>query len=147
MRAHGANLRVGADSYDDAMSSVQINGSSGGHTSSATVSPGALIFTAGAAPIDAEGATVSPGDVTRQAHQCMANLRDALADAGAELTDVVKVTVYVAEKLQADLVVAWDAVTEEFGDHKPAGTLLGVTVLAYDDQLVEIEAVAVRSGS
>lgn len=77
----------------------------------------------------------------------MANLRDALADAGADLTDVVKVTVYVAEKLQADLVVAWDAVTEEFGDHKPAGTLLGVTVLAYDDQLVEIEAVAVRPGS
>ena len=48
---------------------------------------------------------------------------------------------HVAEHLQADLVVAWDAVTEAFGDHKPAGTLLGVTVLAYDDQLVEIDAV------
>ena len=41
-----------------------------------------------------------------------------------------------------DLVVAWDVVTAAFGDHKPAGSLLGVSVLAYDDQLVEIEAVA-----
>jgi enamine deaminase RidA (YjgF/YER057c/UK114 family) len=101
-----------------------------------------LIFTAGAAPIDEDGATVAPGDVTRQAYQCMANLKIALAEAGGSLTDVVKVTVYVAERLQADLVVAWEAVTAEFGDHMPAGTLLGVTVLAYDDQLVEIEAVA-----
>jgi enamine deaminase RidA (YjgF/YER057c/UK114 family) len=145
-RVHLARVTArGANSWTDtmgAMSSVQINGSSGGHTSSATALPGSLIFTAGAAPIDADGATVAPGDVTRQAHHCMANLKTALAEAGASLADVVKVTVYVAERLQADLYVAWEAVTEEFGDHKPAGTLLGVTVLAYDDQLVEIDAVA-----
>jgi enamine deaminase RidA (YjgF/YER057c/UK114 family) len=137
--ARGAYLRT--DTMG-AMSSVQINGSSGGHTSSATALPGSLIFTAGAAPIDGDGVTVAPGDVTRQAHHCMTNLKAALAEAGASLTDVVKVTVYVAEQLQADLYVAWEAVTAEFGDHKPAGTLLGVTVLAYDDQLVEIDAVA-----
>ncbi|WP_207842377.1 RidA family protein [Williamsia soli] len=125
------------------MSSVQINGDQGGHTRSATVPPGTLIFTAGAAPIDADGQTVYPGDVSRQAAQCMANLSAAVEEAGASLDDVVKVTVFVAENLQADLSVAWDVVTEAFGAHKPAGSLLGVTVLAYDDQLVEIEAVAV----
>ncbi len=59
----------------------------------------------------------------------MANLETALAEAGASLADVAKVTVFVAEHLQADLVVAWDAVTAAFGDHKPAGSLLGVSVL------------------
>ncbi|WP_439030271.1 RidA family protein [Gordonia terrae] len=128
------------------MSSVQIFGPSGGHTRSAAVAPGSLVFTAGAAPIDDAGATVAPGNVREQALQCMRNLETALAEAGASLTDVAKVTVFVAEHLQADLVVAWDAVTEVFGEHKPAGSLLGVSVLAYDDQLVEIEAVAAVAG-
>ncbi|WP_299573450.1 Rid family hydrolase [uncultured Williamsia sp.] len=114
----------------------------GGWSHTATAAPGSVIFTAGASPIDTDGETVAPGDVQGQAQQCMANLEVALRDAGAGLTDVAKVTVYVAERLQADLVVAWDAVVEAFGDHKPVGTLLGVTVLAHDEQLVEIEAIA-----
>lgn len=129
------------------MSSVQINGDQGGHTRSATVPSGTLIFTAGAAPIDADGQTVHPGDVSKQARQCMLNLQIAVEEAGATLGDVAKVTVFVAETLQADLEVAWDVVTEAFGNHKPAGSLLGVSVLAYDDQLVEIEAVAVVPAS
>jgi 2-iminobutanoate/2-iminopropanoate deaminase len=124
------------------MSSVQINRPENSHTRSTTIAPGSLVFTAGAAPLDADGATVAPGNVSEQTRQCMANLELSLTEAGASLADVAKVTVYVAEHLQADLVVAWDVVTEVFGDHKPAGTLLGVSVLAYDDQLVEIEAVA-----
>ncbi|GAA2055727.1 RidA family protein [Williamsia deligens] len=114
----------------------------GGWSHIAVASPGSVVFTAGAAPIDADGATVAPGDVQAQARQCMANLEVALRDAGAALSDVAKVTVYVAESLQADLSVAWDAVAAAFGDHKPVASLLGVTVLAHDEQLVEIEAVA-----
>lgn len=72
----------------------------------------------------------------------MRNLEVALRDAGAELSDVVKSTVYVASSRQADLVSAWEVVREAFGDHDPPSTLLGVTVLGYDDQLVEVEAVA-----
>jgi hypothetical protein len=33
-------------------------------------------------------------------------------------------------------------VRERFGDHDPPSTLLGVTVLGYPEQLVEVEAVA-----
>jgi len=43
---------------------------------------------------------------------------------------------------QADLVAAWDVVHAAFGTYDVPSTLLGVTVLGYDDQLVEIEAVA-----
>jgi enamine deaminase RidA (YjgF/YER057c/UK114 family) len=41
-----------------------------------------------------------------------------------------------------DLGAVWQVVRDAFGDHDPPSTLLGVTVLGYDDQLVEVEAVA-----
>ncbi|WP_435824201.1 RidA family protein [Micromonospora echinofusca] len=113
----------------------------------ATVEPPArLVYTAGACPLDAEGRTVSPGDPVGQARQVMANLETALAAAGARLTDVVKTTVYVASSRQADLVAVWEVVRDAFGDHDPPSTLLGVAVLGYSDQLVEVEAVAAVRG-
>ena len=102
-----------------------------------------LIFLAGACPLDDEGRTVAVGDPAGQAAVAVANLRTALADAGAGLDDVISTRVYVASDRQADLVAAWEVVRDAFGDHDPPSTLLGVTVLGYDDQLVEVEAVAV----
>lgn len=101
-----------------------------------------LVFTAGACPLDGSGATVAPGDVTAQAEAVMANLRRALQAAGANLDDVVKTTVYVASRDRSDLVAAWRVVHGSFGSHEPPSTLLGVSVLGYPDQLVEVEAVA-----
>lgn len=110
----------------------------------AVTEPGRMVFTAGACPLDADGATVAVGDVAGQARQVMANLGTALAAAGAELTDVLKTTVYVATTERADLLTAWEVVHEAFGTHAAPSTLVGVTVLGYPDQLVEVEAVAVR---
>ena len=101
-----------------------------------------LVFTAGACPLDAAGETVAVGDVAGQAEQVMANLVVALQGAGAGLTDVVRTTVYVATAERDDLVAAWSVVRRWFGDHDAPSTLLGVTVLGYRDQLVEVEAVA-----
>jgi enamine deaminase RidA (YjgF/YER057c/UK114 family) len=101
-----------------------------------------LIFTAGACPLDAAGATVGVGDVTRQAEQVMANLATALEAAGAGLADVVKTTVYVASHQREDLLAAWNVISVAFGDHDVPSTLLGVAVLGYPDQLVEVEALA-----
>ena len=106
---------------------------------------GVLVFTAGACPLDEDGAVVAIGDVPGQARQVMANLAAALEAAGCALTDVVKSTVYVASADRADLVAAWDVVRAAFGDHHAPSTLLGVAQLGYPDQLVEVEAVAVRS--
>lgn len=109
----------------------------------AVQAPGArLVFAAGACPLDAAGETVAPGDLTAQAEQVMHNLRTALRAAGADLDDVLKTTVYVATQRREDLVTAWDVVKRHFADHDPPSTLLGVTVLGYPDQLVEVEAVA-----
>ena len=101
-----------------------------------------LVFTAGACPLDESGATVAPGDVSAQAEQVMTNLRTALRAAGAELDDVIKTTVYVATSRRDDLVAAWDVVHRHFGSHDAPSTLLGVSLLGYPDQLVEVEAVA-----
>jgi enamine deaminase RidA (YjgF/YER057c/UK114 family) len=101
-----------------------------------------LVFTAGACPLDAAGQTVAPGDVAAQAEQVMQNLRVALRAAGADLGDVLKTTVYVASGDRADLVTAWEIVRRHFGSHDAPSTLLGVSVLGYPDQLVEVEAVA-----
>ena len=101
-----------------------------------------LIFLAGACPLDETGATVAVGDYAGQAAQAIANLRTALAAAGADLTDVISTRVLVATTRQPDLVTAWRVVRDSFGDHDAPSTLVGVTVLGYDDQLVEIEAVA-----
>ena len=105
-----------------------------------------LVFSAGACPLDASGSTVGVGDVAAQAEAAMTNLRHALAQAGAGLDDVVKATVYVASSVRADLEAAWDVVHSHFGSHEPPATLVGVSVLGYPDQLVEVEAVAALAG-
>jgi enamine deaminase RidA (YjgF/YER057c/UK114 family) len=113
----------------------------------ASVAPrGWLIFTAGACPLDDQGKVVGPGDVQAQASLAVANLATALAECGATLADVLKTTVFVASAERAYLVTAWDVVRAAFGDHDAPSTLLGVAVLGYEDQLVEIEAVAVAPG-
>lgn len=101
-----------------------------------------LVFTAGACPLDDAGVIVAVGDVAAQTEQVMINLRVALQAAEADLTDVVKITVYVASHRREDLQAAWGVVRRHFGDHDPPGTLLGVAVLGYQHQLVEVEAVA-----
>ena len=107
-----------------------------------THGPARLVFAAGACPLDAEGATVAPGEIAAQARQCVANLVTALAESGARLTDVVYTRVLVATTVREDLVAAWTVVHDAFGEHEVPSTLHGVTVLGYPDQLVEIEAVA-----
>lgn len=101
-----------------------------------------LVFTAGACPLNAAGEIVAPGDVAAQATQVIDNLETALRAAGAELRDVTKTTLYVASERREDLITAWRVVRERFGDHDAPSTLLGVAVLGYQDQLVELEAVA-----
>jgi len=110
----------------------------------AVTDPGRMVFTAGACPLDADGATVAVGDVAGQARQVMANLATALEAAGAGFEDVLKTTVYVATTDRSDLLAAWQVVREAFGEHDAPSTLVGVTVLGYEDQLVEVDAVAVR---
>ena len=102
-----------------------------------------LVFTAGACPLDDHGQVTAPGDIPAQARQALANLRAALEESGATVRDVVRTTVFVATCERSDLIAAWNEVAATFGEHDVPSTLLGVTVLGYPGQLVEIEAIAV----
>ncbi|MGW8683628.1 RidA family protein [Streptomyces sp. NPDC055817] len=101
-----------------------------------------LIFLAGACPLNEDGSMAAVGDYAGQAAKAVENMRTALAESGATLDDVISTRVLVASTRRADLVTAWEVVRDAFGDHDVPSTLMGVTVLGYDDQLVEIEGVA-----
>jgi enamine deaminase RidA (YjgF/YER057c/UK114 family) len=101
-----------------------------------------LIFLAGSCPLNSDGSTAAIGDYAGQAEKAVENMRIALSEAGASLHDVISTRVLVASSLREDLVTAWQVVRDAFGDHDVPSTLMGVTVLGYRDQLVEIEAVA-----
>jgi enamine deaminase RidA (YjgF/YER057c/UK114 family) len=101
-----------------------------------------LVTTAGAVPLDAEGNLVGAGDLLLQARQTLENLASALEAVGATGRDVIKMTVYVVAGERTDLGVVWGAV-QESDIAGAASTLLGVSMLAVEGQLVEIEAIAV----
>jgi enamine deaminase RidA (YjgF/YER057c/UK114 family) len=113
-----------------------------GYAYAAKASAADLIFTAGACPLDDQGIVVAPGDLIAQTRQALANLTTALEDSGAAIEDVVKTTVYVASSDRGELAAAFNEVAAFFGDHDVPSTLLGVALLGYRDQLVEIEAIA-----
>lgn len=104
-----------------------------------------LVFLAGSCPLNADGSTTNLGDFSGQAAKCIENLRIALDDAGATIESVLSTRVLVASSEQKNLVAAWEIVRDAFGDHDVPSTLMGVTALGYDGQLVEVEAVAAAS--
>ena len=101
-----------------------------------------MIFLAGACPLNDDGSTAAIGDYPGQAAACIETMSCALLAAGATIDDVISTRVLVASSNRADLVAAWKVVRDSFGEHDVPSTLIGVTVLGYADQLVEIEAIA-----
>jgi enamine deaminase RidA (YjgF/YER057c/UK114 family) len=112
-----------------------------GHAHLAVATGARLVVTAGAVPLDAEGHLVGAGDVRAQAQQTIDNLMRQLAAADATGADVLKTTVYVASTDRADLLAVWEVI-QTSPIARAASTLLGVALLGYTDQLVEIEAIA-----
>ena len=101
---------------------------------------GDLLFVSGIAPFDGEGNVVGEGDVVAQTRQVLQNLLDALRTVGADMRDVLKVTVFLTDVNDR---AAINPVRQEFfGNARPASTLIEVSALVDPNMLVEIEAVA-----
>ena len=113
-----------------------------GYSHAAASSGDRIVLTAGAVPLDAEGSLVGPGDPVAQTRQVLDNLGQALEAAGAGWNAVLKTTVYVVTGDRQDLADVW-GVVQDSPVAAAASTLLGVSLLGYEGQLVEIEAVAV----
>ncbi|WP_280263278.1 RidA family protein [Nocardia wallacei] len=99
-----------------------------------------LIHVSGQAGIDEQGRTVSDEFLT-QGRQAFANIRRVLAEAGADLGDVVKVGIFVtdmAANLDKVIQLRGEFLTEPY----PADTLLEVSSLAQPDWQIEVEVTA-----
>jgi enamine deaminase RidA (YjgF/YER057c/UK114 family) len=60
------------------------------------------------------------------------------------MADVVSLRIYVVNYKRADAGTIGEALSEFFRpEHPPASTLIGVSSLAVEDFLIEIEAIAV----
>ena len=102
---------------------------------------GPWIFVAGQIAMK-DGALVGAGDPQAQARQCFANISAALALAGAQLSDVVKLTCFMTD---AAAYPAYGAVKAAlFPNDGPVGTAVVVAGLLVKDALFEVEALAFR---
>jgi enamine deaminase RidA (YjgF/YER057c/UK114 family) len=106
---------------------------------------GDQLLVAGQVPLDSTGTLVGPGDPARQATACLDNLRTLVGVHGFSIDDVRRLTIYVVGE-HDHLLAAWGAASTWFGRELPPATLLGVHLLGYPDQLVEVDAVVIRSG-
>ena len=116
-----------------------------GYTPGILTTGGRVLFLAGQTGMDASGAIAAPGDMAAQFAQALANVQAVVAEAGGQMTDIVKLTFFVTDKAtyRAQLEPIGVAYRAVFGKYFPAITLVEVRSL-YDDQaLIEIDGIAV----
>ena len=105
------------------------------------------LFISGQVAFDKNRQLVGRGDIVRQFSQICQNLKAVLLARAGQLSDIVKLTIYVLDKsaYKRNAREIGLVYREFFGQHYPAMTFLEVKGLYDDDQgcLMEIEAVAV----
>jgi len=100
-----------------------------------------VVFLSGQGPLDAEGALVGPGDFEAQARRTFDNIQQVLDRAGAQFSDLVKVTVYLTD---VGRLPDFGRIKAEYiAGPQPASTALGVAALAVPGMMIEVEAVVV----
>jgi 2-iminobutanoate/2-iminopropanoate deaminase len=115
-----------------------------GYSHAVSVEGGRMIFVAGQVAFNKEGQLVGAGDLRAQAQQAFDNLAAVLEAAGATPRDVVKTNIFIVNYKSADLAVLRQVRSGIFDrEHPPASTLVGVTSLAVDGLMIEVEAIAV----
>lgn len=98
-----------------------------------------LLFTSGQIPIVPETGEIVAGDVESQTRQVLENIRAVLEEAGTNLEQVVKTTVFI--KNMDDFGKINEVYAEFFKDNPPARSTVEVARLPKDAQ-VEIEVIA-----
>ena len=106
------------------------------------VGNGQIVITSGQLPIDPATGAFAGEDIASQTRQSLTNLKNILNAAGAEMSDVVKTTVYLAH--MEDFAAMNQVYAEFFSAPYPARAALEVACLP-KNALVEIECVAVKA--
>ncbi|KAH9828076.1 Amine oxidase [Teratosphaeria destructans] len=89
---------------------------------------------------------IAPADYESQVHLALLNLRKVLLAAGAQVEDIVKLTIYVVNYDPENRKHA-KPLQQFLGKHRPAVTLVPVPQLAVPGWLFEVEAVAAKNTS
>ena len=112
-----------------------------GYSQAVITSGGRTIWLAGqVAAEDSSGRSLN-GDFDGQVREVFARLGRTLEEAGARLSDMVTMTVFITDARLGDRFTQLRR--EIFGDDFPASALITVAGLARPEMLVEVQGVAV----
>ena len=101
---------------------------------------GDMVHTSGQIAFDPEGNVIGGNDMKAQSRQVFENVRAVLAEAGATMEDVVKITVFLTDiGRYAEFA---EARAGAFPNNVPASTVVSTPALVRPDLLVEVEAIA-----
>lgn len=100
-----------------------------------------FIYTSGQLPIDTSTGVFAEGGVREQTQQSLKNVQEILREAGTDLANVVKTTVFLAD--MNDFAAMNEVYAKFFKAPFPARSAIAVKTLP-KNALVEIECVAVK---
>jgi 2-iminobutanoate/2-iminopropanoate deaminase len=99
------------------------------------------LYLAGQLARDENGKTVGVGDIRAQTEQVIKNMQTILRAEGAELSNLVKLLVFVTDMRNFDAIS--EVRKRYFTGDLPTSTIVEVNHLSQPDLLIEIEGVAV----
>lgn len=99
------------------------------------------VFVSGTTGFDYDTMTISE-DIVQQTEQCFQNISKVLKEAGADLSDVVRVTYIVP--VAADFEKCWPTPRKYFGEILPAETMVSAG-LADARMKIEIEVTVLKN--
>jgi enamine deaminase RidA (YjgF/YER057c/UK114 family) len=108
---------------------------------SRAVKVGSMVFVGGTTSTNSQGQVEGAGDAYLQTKIILHKIEDVLKQAGARMSDVVRVRFYVTDIGRGQEYLK--AYSEWFKDIRPVITMAEIKALARPDHLVEIEADAV----
>lgn len=98
------------------------------------------VFVSGTTGFDYSNMTIAD-DIVSQTEQCLQNIIAALAQAGATLADVVRVTYVVPDA--SEFSTCWPVLRQHFGEIRPAAMMISAG-LADPRMKIEIEVTAIK---
>jgi 2-iminobutanoate/2-iminopropanoate deaminase len=103
--------------------------------------PHSVIYLAGQTGVDDDGEFISQDDFEGEVRLMFDNMRRVLEEGGATLDNVIRLTVFIKDMSKIEEFTRLKV--EIFGDHAPAQSAIGVSVLAVPELTLEVEATAV----
>lgn len=107
---------------------------------SQAVKVGNILFISGQIPLDPKSGTMVEGDIKEQTRRVLENIKGILESIGANLTNVVKTTVFMVDL--SEFSEMNEVYKEYFSENPPARSTVQVNALPRNAK-IEIEAIAI----